>query len=258
MTGEDTPQPGNGVLLLSCPDGPGIVHAVTDLLVRENCSIVQSQQFGSGTTGNFYLRTEFARVDGSPVDLDALALAMAPIAERFDMTWKLTDTQERPRVLIMVSKGAQFGVRFEHLPVTKETKAQQEQQALQLVRESGASLVVLARYMQILSNDFLRAYEGDVINIHHSFLPAFVGGKPYHRAYERGVKLIGATAHYATADLDEGPIIEQELIRVDHSQSPEQLATRGREAERSALTRAVRWHSENRIVIVGNRTVVFP
>ncbi|MCI1262453.1 MAG: formyltetrahydrofolate deformylase [Tetrasphaera jenkinsii] len=292
MTGEDTPQPGNGVLLLSCPDGPGIVHAVTDLLVRENCSIVQSQQFGSGTTGNFYLRTEFARVDGSPVDLDALALAMAPIAERFDMTWKLTDTQERPRVLIMVSKGAHclndllfrnsigelnldvvavvsnhpdlehiassFGVPFRHIPLTAETKAQAEAQLLALVDEEGVDLVVLARYMQVLSDDACRALQGRAINIHHSMLPSFKGARPYHQAHARGVKFIGATAHYVTADLDEGPIIEQELIRVDHSQSPEQLATRGREAERSALTRAVRWHSENRIVIVGNRTVVFP
>jgi formyltetrahydrofolate deformylase len=217
---------------------------------------------------------------------------MLPIAGRFDMTWKLTHSRQRPRVVIMVSKAAHclndllfrnsigelnldvvavvsnhpdleriadsFGVPFRHIPLTADTKPQAEAELLELVRQESVDLVVLARYMQVLSDNACRELEGRAINIHHSMLPSFKGAKPYHQAHARGVKFIGATAHYVTADLDEGPIIEQELIRVDHSLSPEELATRGREAERSALSRAVRWHSENRIVIIGSRTVVFP
>ncbi|WP_181782921.1 formyltetrahydrofolate deformylase [Pseudonocardia pini] len=282
----------HGALLLSCPDAPGIVHAVTELLVQERCTIVQSQQFGSATSGTFFMRVEFAHVDGTPLDLAGLGRRVEELAETFRMTWQLADAARRQRVVIMVSKFAHclndllfrnsigelnldvvavvsnhpdlgriadsFGVPFRHIPVTKDTKAEAEAALLQLVRDNDVELVVLARYMQILSDDLCKQLEGKAINIHHSMLPSFKGAKPYHQAHARGVKFIGATAHYVTADLDEGPIIEQELIRVDHSLSPDQLAARGREAESRALARAVRWHTENRIAVLGTRTVVFP
>ena len=281
----------HGALLLSCPDVPGIVHAVTGLLEQEKCTIVQSQQFGSATSGTFFMRVEFAHVDGSPLDLDGIGHQVATLAERFEMIWQLADAARRQRVVLMVSKFAHclndllfrnsigelnldivavvsnhpdlgriadsFGVPFKHIPVTKDTKARAEATLLDLVRENDVELVVLARYMQILSDDLCTQLHGKAINIHHSMLPSFKGAKPYHQAHARGVKFIGATAHYVTADLDEGPIIEQELIRVDHSSSPDQLAARGREAESRALARAVRWHTENRIAVLGNRTVVF-
>jgi len=290
MTGSAEVQ--HGVLLLHCPDSPGIVHSVSEVLVQEKCTIVQSQQFGSSTTGTFFMRVEFAHIDGTPLDLEALHARMEAVAERFAMTWRLVDAAQRPRTVIMVSKFAHclndllfrnsigelhldvvavvsnhtdlrriadnFGVPFRHIPVTPDTKAEAEAALLDLVREEGVELVVLARYMQILSDGLCEELRGRAINIHHSMLPSFKGARPYHQAHARGVKFIGATAHYVTADLDEGPIIEQELIRVDHSLSPEQLAASGREAESRALARAVRWHTENRIAAVGNRTVVFP
>ncbi|WP_169989051.1 formyltetrahydrofolate deformylase [Microbispora sp. H10836] len=281
----------HGALLLSCPDAPGIVHAVTELLVQEKCTIVQSQQFGSSTSGMFFMRVEFAHIDGSPLDFDALGHRVEQLAGTFDMIWQLADAARRQRVIIMVSKfghclndllfrnsigdlnldvvavvsnhpdlgriADSFGVPFKHIPVTRDTKPEAEAALLEMVREENVDLVVLARYMQILSDDLCKQLEGKAINIHHSMLPSFKGAKPYHQAHARGVKFIGATAHYVTADLDEGPIIEQELIRVDHSLSPDQLAARGREAEVRALARAVRWHTENRIAVVGDRTVVF-
>ncbi|MFD5733275.1 formyltetrahydrofolate deformylase [Streptomyces sioyaensis] len=281
-----------GVLLLSCPDAPGLVHAVTELLVQEKCTIVQSQQFGSTTSETFFMRVEFAHIDGSPLDFDALRLGAQVLADRFGMTWQLADTARRLRTVIMVSKFAHclndllfrnsigelnldivavvsnhpdlgriadgYGVRFRHIPLSKDTKPQAEAALLDLIREERVDLVVLARYMQILSDGLCRQLEGRAINIHHSILPSFKGAKPYHQAHARGVKFIGATAHYVTADLDEGPIIEQEHLRVDHSLSPDQLAARGREAESRALARAVRWHSENRVAVIGNRAVVFP
>jgi formyltetrahydrofolate deformylase len=279
-----------GVLLLSCPDTAGIVHAVTEQLVAAQCSIIESQQFGDAIAGTFFMRVEFRTDDGTPLDLEAMRSRMAPVADRFGMTWELTDPVQRQRVVIMVSKFAHclndllfrnsigelnldvvavvsnhpdlgriadgFGVPFRHIPVTKDTKAEAESALLELVREEQVDLVVLARYMQILSNDLCKQLEGRAINIHHSMLPSFKGARPYHQAHARGVKFIGATAHYVTADLDEGPIIEQQLIRVDHSLTPEQLAARGREAESRALAQAVRWHTENRIAVAGNRTVV--
>jgi len=281
-----------GVLLLWCRDAPGIVYAVAELLLRHRCTIVQSQQFGSATTGMFYMRVEFAPIDGPTLDLDTLHREMRGVAERFAMTWRLADPARPQRTVIMVSKFAHclndllfrtsigelnldvvavvsnhpdlgriadsYAVPFRHIPVTAGTKAEAEAALLDIVNEAGIDLVVLARYMQVLSDDLCKRLEGRVINIHHSMLPSFKGAKPYHQAHARGVKVIGATAHYVTADLDEGPIIEQELIRVDHTLDPDQLAARGREAERSALARAVRWHSETRIVVHGNRTVVFP
>jgi len=281
----------HGVLVLSCQDGPGIVHAVSALLLDEGCTIVESHQFDSLTSGMFYMRVEFAHVDGSPLDFPALCSAFEETAQKFGMTWRLRDAAERQRVLIMVSQYAHclndllfrnsvgelnldvvavvsnhptlestaefYGVPFRHIPVTKETKPEAEAALLDIVREERVELVVLARYMQILSDDLCRQLEGKAINIHHSMLPSFKGARPYHQAHARGVKFIGATAHYVTAELDEGPIIEQEMLRVDHSSSPEQLAARGREAETRALAHAVRWHTENRIITFGNRTVVF-
>ena len=281
----------NGVLVLSCVDAPGIVHAVSGLLVQEGCTILESNQFDSRTSGMFYMRVQFAHADGSPLDLDALRQAFEPIAQRFQMRWRLADAAERQRVLIMVSQYAHclndllfrasigeinievvavvsnhttlagiaefYGVPFTHIPVTRETKPEAEAALLDIVRKERVELVVLARYMQILSNELCAQLEGRAINIHHSMLPSFKGARPYHQAHARGVKFIGATAHYVTDDLDEGPIIEQEMLRVNHTLSPEALAARGREAETRALAHAVRWHTENRVIIQGSRTVVF-
>jgi formyltetrahydrofolate deformylase len=281
----------HGILVLSCQDAPGIVHAVSGLLVQERCTIVESHQFDSLSSGMFYMRVEFRHVDAEPLDFPALREAFAGTAQRFGMNWRLADAAERQRVVIMVSQYAHclndllfrnsvgelnldvvavvsnhptlqstadfYGVPFRHIPVTRETKAEAEAALLDIVRSEGVELVILARYMQILSDDLCRQLGGRAINIHHSMLPSFKGARPYHQAHARGVKFIGATAHYVTADLDEGPIIEQEMLRVDHSSSPEQLAARGREAETRALAHAVRWHTENRVIIHENRTVVF-
>jgi formyltetrahydrofolate deformylase len=281
----------HGVLVLSCTDAPGIVHAVSGLLVQEQCTIVESHQFDSLTSGMFYMRVEFAHTDGAPLDFAHLRQAFEEIAQRFQMSWRMADAAERQRVVIMVSQYAHclndllfrnsvgelnldvraivsnhpdlkaiadfYGVPFVHIPVTRETKPEAEAALLEIVREEQVQLVVLARYMQILTDNLCRQLEGRAINIHHSMLPSFKGARPYHQAHARGVKFIGATAHYVTADLDEGPIIEQEMLRVDHSLSPEQLAASGREAETRALAHAVRWHTENRIIIHGHRTVVF-
>jgi formyltetrahydrofolate deformylase len=281
----------HGVLVLSCKDAPGIVHAVSGMLVDERCTIVESHQFDSLTSGMFYMRVEFAQAEGAPLDFGRLCRAFEGIAARFGMSWHMADARERQRVLIMVSQYAHclndllfrnsvdelnldvravvsnhpdlkgiadfYGVPFVHIPVTRETKPEAEAALLEIVRKEQVQLVILARYMQILSDDLCRQLEGRAINIHHSMLPSFKGARPYHQAHARGVKFIGATAHYVTADLDEGPIIEQEMLRVNHSSSPERLAARGREAETRALAHAVRWHTENRVIIYGNRTVVF-
>jgi formyltetrahydrofolate deformylase len=281
----------HGVLVLSCEDAPGIVHAVSGLLVDEQCTIVESHQFDSPVSGMFYMRVEFAHADGAPLDFARLRGAFEEIAQRFQMSWRMADAAERQRVIIMVSQYAHclndllfrnsvgelnldvvaivsnhptlkgtadfYGVPFRHIPVTRETKAEAEAALLDIVREERVDLVILARYMQILTDHLCRELDGRAINIHHSMLPSFKGARPYHQAHARGVKFIGATAHYVTADLDEGPIIEQEMLRVDHHLSPEQLAARGREAETRALAHAVRWHTENRVIIKGSRTVVF-
>jgi formyltetrahydrofolate deformylase len=279
------------VLTLSCPDVPGIVHAVSGFLVEHGCTIVQSQQFGDRDSGRFFMRVEFARADGARLDAAALRADMTPVADRFAMAWRLVDAAERPRVLIMVSRFAHclndllfrtsigelnvdlvavvsnhpdlvrlattYQVPYRHIPITRDTKAAAEAELMEIVEQERVDLVVLARYMQILSDDLCKQLEGRAINIHHSMLPSFKGARPYHQAHARGVKVIGATAHYVTADLDEGPIIEQELVRVDHSLSADEFAERGREVEARALTRAVRWHTENRVALNGTRTVVF-
>ncbi len=281
----------HGVLVLSCQDAPGIVHAVSGLLVQEKCTIVESHQFDSPVSGMFYMRVEFAHSDGAPLDFPHLCQAFGDIAQRFDMTWRIADAAERQRVLIMVSQYAHclndllfrnsvgelnldvvavvsnhptleatadfYGVPFRHIPVTRETKPEAEAELLRIVREERVDLVVLARYMQILSDDLCKQLEGRAINIHHSFLPSFKGARPYGQAYDRGVKLVGATAHYVTPDLDEGQIIEQDVVRVDHSLDPDELVTVGRDVEAQVLAHAVKWHSESRVMVDGSRTVVF-
>ncbi|WP_055326518.1 formyltetrahydrofolate deformylase [Ralstonia solanacearum] len=281
------------ILTLSCPDQPGIVHAVSGLLFEQGCNILDSDQFGDEFTGRFFMRVHFVP-QGQPLDLQALRERFAPIGERFSMQWGMFDAAVKPRVMILVSKighclndllfraragqlpieiaaivsnhrdfyqlAASYDVPFMHLPLLKGTdaqKAQQEARIGEIIEEQQIDLVVLARYMQILSDDLCRKLEGRAINIHHSFLPSFKGAKPYYQAHERGVKLIGATAHYVTAELDEGPIIEQEIERVDHSMDPEQLTAVGRDVECVALARAVKWHAEHRILLNGHKTVVF-
>jgi len=285
VAGQDT---GELVLTLSCPDRPGIVHAVSGLLAERGCNIIDSQQYGSPRTATFFLRVHFA----SPLPLDLLRADFCTVAEAFGMDWQVMATAHRPNVLVLVSLqghclndllyrwrsgslpanivgvvgnhddleplAAGNGVPFHHLPVTDGSRDAQEQQILTVVQELDVELVVLARYMQVLSAKICDPLRGRIINIHHSFLPSFRGGRPYEQAYDRGVKLIGATAHYVTPDLDEGPIIEQEVARVGHSHAPDALAAVGRDLECVALARAVRWHVEHRVLLDGQRTVVFP
>ena len=284
------------VLTLSCPDRVGIVHAVAAYLHQAGCNVLDSQQFGDRVdqgSGRFFMRVHVETVPGSPATYESLHGGFAPVAAEFGMEWELHDTAVQPRVLIMVSKAghclndllyrraaeslridvplvvgnhpdlaplaAAHGVPFEHVPAGTDPLARErsEGRLLDLVGELGIDFVVLARYMRILSPDLCAKMTGRIINIHHSFLPSFKGARPYHQAHAHGVKLIGATAHYVTADLDEGPIIEQEVARVDHSDGPEDLAAIGRDAERVALARAVRWHAEHRVLLHGRRTVIF-
>jgi formyltetrahydrofolate deformylase len=276
-------------LTLSCQERPGIVHAVTAFLFEHGCDIVEHQQFDDAVRGQqLFLRTEFSC--SQDTDADRLSAEFAAVADEFGMNYQLTGDQPQ-RVLVMVSKlghclndlifrwragslGAELvavvsnhedlrpmaeaaGLPFVHVPVTPATKRQAETRLLELVEEHRADLLVLARYMQILSDETCVALHGRAINIHHSFLPGFKGAKPYHQAFDRGVKLVGATAHYVSPDLDEGPIIEQEVIRIDHTYDPRALATVGQDAEALALSRAVRWHSERRVLLNGHSTVVF-
>ncbi len=278
-------------LVITCPDGPGIVAAVSEFLFRHGANIVQSDQYSTDPQGGtFFMRMAF-RLAGLDLPLDALDRAFADeVAVRFAMDWRLHGAAEPKRVAIMVSREdhclldllwrwrrgeldmdiglvisnhadlaetvAALGIAFEHVPVTADTKARAEARQLELLA-GRFDLVVLARYMQILSGAFLDALEAPAINIHHSFLPAFAGAAPYQRARERGVKLIGATAHYVTEVLDAGPIIEQDVIRVTHRDDADALERLGRDIERSVLSRAVRWHCEDRVLRHGERTVVF-
>ncbi|MGW1073004.1 formyltetrahydrofolate deformylase [Streptomyces sp. NPDC002537] len=277
------------VLTLSCPDKKGIVHAVSSYLFMTGCNIEDSQQFGDRDTGLFFMRVHFGA--DAPVTLEKLRASFAAIGDSFRMDWQIHRADEKMRIVLMVSKfghclndllfrsriGAlpveiaavvsnhtdfaelvgSYGVPFHHIPVTKENKAEAEARLLELVQAENVELVVLARYMQVLSDDLCKVLSGRIINIHHSFLPSFKGARPYHQAHARGVKLIGATAHYVTADLDEGPIIEQEVERVGHGVTPDQLVAIGRDVECQALARAVKWHSEHRVLLNGRRTVVF-
>ena len=296
-TTEETPRAtapaGDYVLVLTCPDRPGVVHAVSGFLVRHGGNIVESQQFGDRLTGRFFMRIDFV-VPGAgseQIGVDELRRDFAAVAAEFGMTFELWDARAPYRTLIMVSKHLHclndllfrystgslqieipvvvsnhldaeplvraHGLDFVHVPVTPETKPRAEDQLRELVEKHGIHLVVLARYMQVLSDDLCTELSGRAINIHHSFLPSFKGAKPYHQAFDRGVKLVGATAHYVTGDLDEGPIIEQDVLRVDHSFNEEQLVTAGRDVEAQVLSRAVRWHAESRVLLNGHRTVVF-
>jgi len=279
------------VLTLSCPERPGIVQAVTSFLYERGFDIREHQQFDDPRGEAFFLRTAFA-ADTSTAAVDGVALTdqFQTIADRFGMSFEFHDAR-KPRLLVMVSRfghclndlifrwrgqtlGGEIalvvsnhedlrpmaeaaGLEFVHIPVTPDTKPDAEGRLLELVDEHEIDVVVLARYMQILSDDLCAALEGRAINIHHSFLPGFKGAKPYHQAYARGVKLVGATAHYVTADLDEGPIIEQEINRVDHTYTPEALAHVGQDAECLALSRAVRWHCQHRVLLHESSTVVF-
>ena len=279
--------PQSFTLTATCAQRPGIVHAVSSFLLQENCDISEHKQFDDTQNGAFFLRTSFVPMDD--VDVDTLTTRFGPTAAEFGMNFEFSNDKPA-RVIVMVSRqghclndlifrwrarglGADIvgvvsnhldlrpmaeaaDLPFFHIPVTAATKAQAERELLALVERHDADLVVLARYMQVLSDDTCRALNGRAINIHHSFLPGFKGAKPYHQAFDRGVKFVGATAHYVTADLDEGPIIEQEVIRIDHSYDPARLATVGRDAEALALSRAVQWHCERRVLMYGNRTVV--
>jgi formyltetrahydrofolate deformylase len=276
------------ILTLSCLDRTGIVHAVSGFLLERGGNIEEAAQYNDHDTGLFFMRVQFAC---DQIDAGTLNAQWAAFAQTFDMKWDLHATSQPMRTVLMVSKeghclndllfrwksgllpldiraivsnhrefyqlAASYNVPFHHIPVNKDNKAQAEARQYEIIQAEGAELVVLARYMQILSDDLCRKLAGRAINIHHSFLPSFKGAKPYYQAHDRGVKLIGATAHYVTADLDEGPIIEQDVARVDHSKTVEDLTTLGRDTESQVLARAVKWHSEHRVLINGHKTVIF-
>ncbi len=278
------------ILTLSCPDVPGIVAQVSGFVHGKGLNIVESAQFFDRTTGDFFMRV-VAEGEGAPARIGELTEAFRPIAEERGMTVKIVDRAAKMRVLVMVSRFghclndllfrhsigalpieiplvvsnhwdsyqrvAAMGIPYHHMPVNRQNKAQQEERLIELVEENGIDLIVLARYMQVLSAEMCRRYSGRIINIHHSFLPSFKGAKPYHQAHARGVKLIGATAHYVTEDLDEGPIIEQDTVRVDHAIDPEGLAAIGRDVEAVVLARALKFHCEHRVLLNGHKTVVF-
>ena len=277
------------ILTLSCPDRTGIVFRVSGLLFEHGCNILDAQQFGDAESGRFFLRVHFNTPD--PARIEAVRTAFAPLADAHAMDWRLHDARRRARLLVLVSRqghclndllfrthsrqlraeiaavvsnhadfaplAASYGVPFHHFPVEASTRATQEQRILALVERERIDLVVLARYMQILSPGLCAALAGRAINIHHSFLPSFKGAQPYHQAHARGVKIIGATAHYVTSDLDEGPIIEQDVAHVDHAMTPGDLIRIGSDIESRVLARAVRRHVEHRILLNGHRTVVF-
>lgn len=281
------------ILTLSCPDQMGIVHTVSGFLFERGGNIIDSAQYDDTDSDRFFMRVHFQerRPD---VTLDILKTEFAPIAARFNMDWQLFDGSIKPRLMIMVSKighclndllfrhqsgnlpveiaavvsnhpnfeslAHSYGIPFHHFPLlgaSVEQKAEQEAQVLRIVEQEKIDCVILARYMQILSNDMCVQLNGRAINIHHSFLPSFKGAKPYHQAFSKGVKLIGATAHFVTADLDEGPIIEQDIARADHSMSADDLTAIGRDTECVTLARAVKWHAEHRVLLNGKKTVVF-
>jgi formyltetrahydrofolate deformylase len=281
------------ILKISCPDRPGIVHAVSQFLFNQTANILDSAQFSDTFTNRFFMRVHFAKTS-QELNLQKLQELFKEIGESFQMDWELFDAASKPKVLIMVSKlghclndllfrthsgylpieiagivsnhqdfqnlAAGYKIPFHYMPLSSandERKNEQEEQLLKLIDQEKINLVVLARYMQILSPKVCQKLSGKAINIHHSFLPSFKGAKPYWQAHQRGVKLIGATAHYVTTDLDEGPIIEQGVERVDHAMDPDQLAAVGRDVECMALSRAVRWHAEHRILLNGKSTVVF-
>lgn len=281
----------SAILLISCPDRKGVVASIADFIYRHNGNILFADEHGDEATNLFLTRVEF---DASEFDfpLTEFSDRFAPLATEFEMDWRLAHSADRPRIAIFVSKYDHclqdllyrhqsgelrceipliisnhpdnqriadfYRVPYFIIPVTKENKLEAEQKQIALIREHRCNLVVLARYMQVLSNDFISTLgSANLINIHHSFLPAFIGSKPYHQAFQRGVKLIGATAHYVTQVLDDGPIIEQNVVRIYHRDTVDDLIQKGRDIEKVVLSRAVRWHVENRILLYGNKTVVF-
>jgi len=278
------------VLLVTFPDRKGVVAGIAEFIYRHNGNILHADEHGDGETNLFLMRVEWD-LAGFDMEISDFARSFAPLAEKFEMTWRLATTALRSRVAIMVSRldhcladllyrhqvgelaceipliisnhpdaqalASFYQVPFHYVPVAGGDKRLAEQLQLQLLRDHQVDVVVLARYMQILSSDFIAAYPNRIINIHHSFLPAFIGAKPYHRSYERGVKLVGATSHYVTEMLDEGPIIEQDTIRVSHRDKLDALVQKGRDLEKVVLSRAVRWHIENRILLYGNKTAIF-
>lgn len=283
--------PDEFVLTLDCPDSPGIVHAVTGVLLEQGFTIAELRQFDDRRAGHLFMRVHVAPAAGATTSgREALRAAFEPVAESFGMRWELRPSGYRRRVLVMVSKFGHclndllfrertgelpieivavvsnhrdfqrlvewHGIPFFHVPVTADTKPEAEAQLLALADRFAVELIVLARYMQVLSDALARRMEGRVINIHHSFLPSFKGARPYHQAYQRGVKTVGATAHYVNSELDEGPIIAQQVVDVDHSYGPEDLVAAGRDTECKALSNAVRWHCEGRVILHGSRTVV--
>ncbi len=279
------------VLIVSCQDVGGIVAAVSTFLANHDCFIRECHQFGDPTTGQFFMRVDFTAGRGTPTQAELETRFVSKVAEHFGMRWQLHDLAKNMRVMLMVSKAGhclndllhryQTGklpmeitsvvsnhttlegmtrwhdIPFHHLPVTPETKKEQEEALLDIMDKERVDVVVLARYMQILSPRLCDALHGRAINIHHSFLPSFKGARPYHQAYTRGVKIIGATAHYVTSDLDEGPIIEQEITRVDHTYTPEHLVSVGGDIEAKVLAHALKYHLEHRVLLDGNKTVVF-
>jgi formyltetrahydrofolate deformylase len=277
------------VLTLSCNDRPGLVAAVAGCLAAGGGNIVEAQQFDESSTGLFFMRIVF---DTRPASIEPLKISFGELGASYDMTWKISSVDDRKNVLLLVSKfdhclgdllyrerigelemnvvgiisnharehlniSILADLPFYHLPITRDTKLQQEAQIKSIVEETQADLIVLARYMQILSDDLAGYLSGRCINIHHSFLPGFKGAKPYHQAHERGVKMIGATAHYVTADLDEGPIIAQDVEQISHADTPDDLVRKGRDIERRVLARAVRLHLQDRVLQSGGRTIIF-
>jgi formyltetrahydrofolate deformylase len=289
MTTEHVPK-STAILLLSCPDQKGVVATIADFVYRHNGNILHADEHADEGSNLFLMRVEFDPADFD-IDLADFGRHFDPIANRFDMTWRLAQSARRPRMAILVSKYDHcladllyrhrsgeltceipliisnhpdnkpiadfYGIPFETIPVVKDQKQLAEQNILELLKQHNPDFIVLARYMQILSHQFVSAYPQRIINIHHSFLPAFIGAKPYHQAFQRGVKLIGATSHYVTEVLDDGPIIEQDVVRISHRDAVEDLIQKGRDLEKIVLSRAVRWHIENRVLLYGHKTVVF-
>jgi formyltetrahydrofolate deformylase len=281
----------SAILLVSCPDQKGVVASIAEFVYRHNGNILHADEHADEGSNLFLMRVEF---DPSEFDLDlaAFGVQFKPIADKFGMEWRLARSDYRPRMAIMVSKFDHclvdllyrhkigeiacdipliisnhpdnkrladfYGIPYFLVPVTKESKRHDELEQRSLLDKYQCDFIVLARYMQVLSNEFIAAFGSQkIINIHHSFLPAFIGAKPYHQAFARGVKLIGATSHYVTEVLDDGPIIEQDVVRISHKDSVEDLVQKGRDLEKVVLSRAVRWHVENRVLLYGNKTVVF-
>lgn len=279
------------ILNFYCEDRPGIVAAVTTAFAGKGFTIVESSQFQDPQTHCFFMRTEYRQVEGDALAIEDVRSAFEPIAQQYGMRWGIAEKARKMPVLIGVSKWGHclnrmldawkhrdmpidivgvfsnhedlrdmtewYGVPYHYLPVAKDNRKEQESRIWSLFQESGAELAVLARYMQILSDDLVNRLSGRAINIHHSFLPGFKGARPYHQAYAKGVKLIGATAHYVTRDLDEGPIIEQSVLRVSHAETPSDLIAKGQDVEARVLSTAVKWHAERRVMLSGSRTIVF-